>query len=528
MAFLAGATTLIAVAAPHLPRVAGLAAFDRFIAEFPELSASVAGVILMVLANGLRRRIDTAWAATCALLGALALYAALRHAHFIAGLGAGAAALALLWVRPAFFRRSRLSALTPGPRVAVGVAAALGAAAVGGLLWAGGRPGFREAAWQALFLDPHLGEPGRVVAAGALAFGVISLAGLLTERARGRPARPAPDDLARVRALMRSAEAARPDMHLALSGDKSFIFVEGAFMMAARSGGSLIAMGGPVGARARWREALIALRREADDLALRPVVYAAAPETLPDLLDVGFRVDKIGENAIVDLAAFSLSGKSKQDLRTARRKMAEREHAAFEVRPPPHDARLMEQLRPTSDAWLAAHGGQEKQFSLGRFDPDYLADHPLAIVRVQGKVLAFCNIWTTPDRGHAAIDLMRYDPAASPSGLMDFTFTECLLWAQREGFRDFDLGMAPLAGLPDTEDAPLFAKLGRLVYEHGEPFYGFQGLRKYKDKFAPRWEPRYLAAPGVWSMPVVLAEVGLITNGPPALRVRLGKSSAPT
>jgi lysylphosphatidylglycerol synthetase-like protein (DUF2156 family) len=71
--------------------------------------------------------------------------------------------------------------------------------------------------------------------------------------------------------------------------------------------------------------------------------------------------------------------------------------------------------------------------------------------------------------------------------------------------------MAPLSGLAEERHAPAFARLGRLVYERGAAFYDFQGLRAFKEKFDPEWEPRYLAAPGAWSLPIVLAEAALLT-----------------
>jgi lysylphosphatidylglycerol synthetase-like protein (DUF2156 family) len=281
--------------------------------------------------------------------------------------------------------------------------------------------------------------------------------------------------------------------------------------MYARSGGSLIAMGAPVGARREWRAALAAFRAEADRQALRPVIYAAPPELLPELIELGFRVEKVGENAIVDLARFSLSGKAMQNLRTARRKLAERENATFEVDLPPHDGARFAALAKVSDAWLARQKGGEKSFSLGRFSPAYLAEQPIAVVRKAGQAIAFANLMTTPDGSSVAIDLMRHDPEASPQGTMDFLFVELFAWAQGEGYRRFDLGMAPLSGLAEERYAPLFARFGRFVFERGEAFYGFEGLRKFKDKFGPVWEPRYIAAPGAWSLPIVLAEAALLT-----------------
>jgi lysylphosphatidylglycerol synthetase-like protein (DUF2156 family) len=96
---------------------------------------------------------------------------------------------------------------------------------------------------------------------------------------------------------------------------------------------------------------------------------------------------------------------------------------------------------------------------------------------------------------------------------MDFLYAELLLWAQGEGYLRFDLGMAPLSGLAEERYAPLFARFGRFVFERAGAFYNFEGLRKYKEKFAASWEPRYLAAPGAWSMPIVLAEAALLTAG---------------
>ncbi|MGE0532139.1 MAG: phosphatidylglycerol lysyltransferase domain-containing protein [Hyphomonadaceae bacterium] len=515
LAFAAGAFTLIAVATPALPPLRGLDALERLVSELPELSASIAGVALMALATGLSRRVDAAWAATTALMFAIALYAGLRHGHAAAALIAASVALALVLTRRAFYRHSRLIDLAPDPRVALGIAAAFGIALMGALLWAGERPDFAEAPWWKLLTGDHLGRPGRALAVAA---GAVILAGAqwyLLSRARGAPPPAASEDFERAEAIIASAEDALPDAQLAFTGDKSFLFVDGAMVMTARGGGSLIAMGPPVGKRATWRAALAALRADAERLSLRPVVCAAPPDLLPDLLELNFRVEKMGENAIIDLKDFSLAGSARQKLRSARRRFVEREGAVFEVLEPPHAPALWDTLRPVSDAWLAAHGGREKAFSLGAYDPAYLSRHAIAIARLQGRIVAFANIWLTGNRKRGAVDLMRHDPNDTPNGLMDFLFTEILLWAQAHGLESFDLGMAPLAGLAeDRKYASLFARAGRLVHERGEPFYGFRGLRAFKDKFNPRWEPRYIAAPGAWTLPIVLAEVALLTNGP--------------
>ena len=514
LAFGAGAFTLIAVATPSLPHIRGLDAMERLVEESPELSASIAGVALMGLATGLSRRVDAAWAATTALLAAISLYAFFRQGHVPGATAAGIAALLLMLMRRAFYRHSHLADLVPDRRVALAIAAAFGVALVGALLWAGERPSFREAPWWALLTDPRLGRPGRALAFGAGAFVLVMMQQYLLTRRRGAPAPPASADFARAETLIAKAEDAIPDAQLAFTGDKSFIFADDAFVMTARGGASLIAMGPPVGKRGSWRGALSALRTEAERLSLRPVVYSAPPDLLPELLDLNFRVEKVGENAIVDLAGFTLAGTARQKLRAARRRYVEKEGAVFEVLEPPHVPALWDELRAVSDAWLAQHGGREKAFSMGAFEPAYLERCPIATARHEGKIIAFANLWLTADRTRGALDLMRFNPANAGHGLMDFLFTEILLWAQVQGLRTFDLGMAPLSGLAADQYASLFARIIRIAKQVGEQWYGFEGLRMFKEKFNPRWEPRYIASPGAFSLPIVLAEVAMLTNGP--------------
>jgi phosphatidylglycerol lysyltransferase len=112
-----------------------------------------------------------------------------------------------------------------------------------------------------------------------------------------------------------------------------------------------------------------------------------------------------------------------------------------------------------------------------------------------------------------SLDLMRYDPAAAPAKVMEFLLIELMLWGRAEGFRAFSLGMAPLAGLEHRELAPLWSRAGAALFHHGEQFYNFQGLRAYKEKFDPVWEPRYLASPGGLALPRILTNVASLIAG---------------
>ena len=61
--------------------------------------------------------------------------------------------------------------------------------------------------------------------------------------------------------------------------------------------------------------------------------------------------------------------------------------------------------------------------------------------------------------------------------------------------------------------ASFWNRVGAFLYEHGEPVYNFQGLRAYKDKFNPIWEPHYLAYPGGLHLPRIMADVSALIAG---------------
>ena len=134
------------------------------------------------------------------------------------------------------------------------------------------------------------------------------------------------------------------------------------------------------------------------------------------------------------------------------------------------------------------------------------------MVRVEGKVAAFATLWTTAQRTAFSIDLMRYADDA-PKNVMDFLFVELIEWGREQGYVAFEFGMAPLAGLEDRPLAPIMSRVGRLLFERGEEIYNFRGVHRYKDKYDPLWQPRYIAAPNKWAIPILLADVGLLSSG---------------
>jgi len=241
------------------------------------------------------------------------------------------------------------------------------------------------------------------------------------------------------------------------------------------------------------------------------VFYEASAAALPFYLDVGLTPLKFGEEARVPVASFALDGSAHKQQRYVLRSI-ERGGGSFEVCPPEEVPVLVPELQVISDIWLRDKHTREKAFSVGRFDAQYLAEFPVALVRCHGSIVAFANLWCAGTREEVSPDLMRYGHDAPPS-VMEYLFLRLILWAKEEGYRWLNLGMAPLAGLEARPSAPLWNRIGALAFRYGEHFYNFQGLRQFKSKFYPEWRPKYLISPGGIVLPRVLANVAALVSG---------------
>jgi phosphatidylglycerol lysyltransferase len=479
------------------------------VVEVSHFVGSVVGAALLVLARGLQRRLDGAWAVTVALLVVGIAASLLKGFDYEEAILLALVLAALLPCRRQFSRRA---SLLDEPFSVEWVAAILLVVVGIGwlLLFSYKHVEYSRDLWWQFELS---GEAPRSLRASVGAMLLLVLVGgwrLLRPAPPALP-EPTPDDLAHVAALV--ARSRRASACLALIGDKQFLFDAGrrGFLMYGVEGRSWVALGDPVGPPDVCKELAWRFRELSDRHGGWTVFYEVGPEQLPLYLDLGLDLRKLGEEARVALPAFSLEGGTRKGLRSTHRR-AQRDGLVFEVVPPEDVEALLPDLRGISDAWLAQKHTREKGFSLGFFAPDYLVRLPLAVVRRDGVLVGFANLLPGAESEEVSCDLMRYRPGVHP-GLMEFLFVELFLWGRAEGYRWFNLGMAPLSGFEGRALAPLWNRLGALLFRYGEDFYNFQGLRRFKEKFDPVWEPRYLASPGGVVLPRVLANVAALISG---------------
>jgi len=513
--FVAGAILLFSGAVPgKTDRLAILREhFHISIIETSHVVASMVGAGLLLLARGIQRRLDAAYFWTMISLAAGIAFSLLKDLDYEEALILTVLLVAFIPCRAYFYRRASLR----GGSLSSGWVAAILITLVGSL-WLGFFSFKHVPDWSGLWLhfslqDHRLGEAARFLRASVGAIGIFVVFSLYLLLRRGAPQLETlgEEAWARVRAIVQQSPRTYP--WIALLRDKRILFSESgqSFIMYGIEGRSWVALGDPVGREEEMQELVWQFRELSDRHDGWTVFYHVLADRLPLYLDLGLVMLKLGEEALVPLAEFSLEGSARRSLRHSWNRVS-KEGCHFEMLSAAQVAALLPELKSVSDDWLTAKSTREKGFSLGAFDPAYLQECPLALVRQHGRLIAFANLWSGAGKEELSIDMMRYRPEMH-AGVMDYLFIELMLWGQREGYRWFNLGMAPLSGLENRALAPLWIRIGAMVYHHGEHFYNFQGLRLYKEKFDPLWVPKYLASPGGIALPRVLANVAALIAG---------------
>ena len=483
-------------------------ALPLWVVEGSQLVGSVLGVLLLFVARGLLRRLDGAWflatgIAAVSLVLSLAKGLAFVEASVLAVLLVLLAISRHRFDRPASLFEERFT-------VSWAVSIAIVLMAVLWVLFFAFRdvPYSRELWWQFEF-DEKASRALRATTGAALFGAVFGLWQLLRPPA-GRLAPPTPEELRQAAAIVRTQE--RSDAMLAMMGDKSLVFSRSgrAFLMFAKRGRSWVALHDPIGPRDEWRELIARFVSLAHAHGGRAAFYQVRPEALPFYLDAGLKLMKVGEEACVSLSNFALEGAQRSRLRYAVRR-GERDGLTDEVLSPAALPALLPVLAEVSDAWLGNRINREKGFSVAAFDERYLAAQSVMLVRQNGRPIAFATFMTT-DLGHeATVGVMRNAPEASPYA-MEYLFTKLALHLKQSGFKRLSLGMAPLSGLVPTPLASSWHRIAHLLWRFGGRLYNFRGLHMFKNKFDPEWQPRYLAASGLFGPFLTLADLAMLAD----------------
>ncbi|ENQ3077711.1 TPA: bifunctional lysylphosphatidylglycerol flippase/synthetase MprF [Bacillus pseudomycoides] len=294
--------------------------------------------------------------------------------------------------------------------------------------------------------------------------------------------------------------------HLGFLGDKQFFFSSDgkAMIQFSLAGKRLIVLGDPIGQPSSFRKVLEEFLTDADRFGYICVFYQIESKWMSLYHDFGYNFFKLGEEAVVDLNDFTITGKKRAGLRATFNRF-EREGYTFAIHEPSFSDELFDELKKVSDAWLG--GKKEKSFSLGYFDRDYINRAPIATLSdADGKIIAFTTFMPVYQDGELSVDLMRYYPDA-PGGIMDAMFIHLFQWAKEHGYHCFNIGMAPLSNVGLSVQSFWSERVAAAIFNNVRYTYSFSGLRHFKEKYKPTWSGKYLAFRKNHSLPITMLAV---------------------
>ncbi len=222
---------------------------------------------------------------------------------------------------------------------------------------------------------------------------------------------------------------------------------------------------------------------------LKSIYYRVSEESLPIYKKLHLKELFIGQEGIVKVANFSLSGNKRKSLRNAINKVKAQGNKVVLYQAPIKDG-VLQKIKSVSDEWLLDTGRKEIVFSQGMFLWDELKKQTiLTIENEEEKIIAFINIIPDYAKNEITYDLIRKTKDA-PNGALDYLLVELFNYAKTKQINFVNLGFAPLSGLNDPHTFP--EKSMKFAYEKIKSFAQYKGLREYKDKFNPVWYNKYL------------------------------------
>lgn len=489
--------------------------------EASHFLSSIAGTVMIIVASGLLRRVQAAWWIAVLMAAGGIIFSLLKGFDWEEATVLAVFLSALLPFKSKFHRHAGIWTRRFSLQWWTLILSILGLAVWFGF-YSSRHVTYGNDLWWQYSFDNDASRLLRGMAGSALILVFVALLQYFRP-APPRAREPLPDFS---RILEMVLGTSRSSSALALVGDKEFLFNhdQSAFLMFADQGRTRVAMADPVGDEEKFEGLYWRFLEQANDEGMRVAFYQVGASLIPVCVEMGLRIYKLGEQAMVPLTTFDLASSELKKFRKVINRM-EREGWVFEIWQPETVAARIGELRAVSDAWLSHHVAREKGFSLGRFDEKYLCCLPVAVLLVEGRVIAFGNIWPGNGRDELSTDLMRHVPDA-PNGVMDCLFVKMMIWGREQGYRWFDLGMAPLAGLAGNQFAPLWSRIGGMIFDKGEAFYNFNGLRAWKSKFQPVWQPRYLAISKAWELPAAMLDITTLigkSTGKPRDGVRPGQ-----
>ncbi|MGX7025247.1 phosphatidylglycerol lysyltransferase domain-containing protein [Vagococcus hydrophili] len=251
----------------------------------------------------------------------------------------------------------------------------------------------------------------------------------------------------------------------------------------------VLVLGDPVGNSENFFPFIKDVHDYATSIGKEIVFYQTTTDNIHIYTELNYTLFNLGEEGEMDVTVFKTSGNKGKVFRQLLNKQ-EQEELSFQIEASSDE--LIAELKPVSDEWLGDR--KEMSFSLGDFNSEYLLKQDVATIRdKEGQVIAFASMMPAYVEGKISVDLIRWKEHDTIQ-MMDLLYLNLILWAKDNDYTVFNLGMAPLSSTFEKSNS-LLSTVTTSIYHNSSSLYSFKGLRNYKNKFKPNWQPRYLVYP---------------------------------
>jgi lysyl-tRNA synthetase class 2 len=286
----------------------------------------------------------------------------------------------------------------------------------------------------------------------------------------------------------------RADKHYFFSSDRS------AFVGYRVENGVMLLSGDPVGADAAVPELLADLRDFAAARGLKLGAIGASERLVPLWEELGLRTMYLGDEAIIELASFSLEGRAIRKVRQSVSRLRKAGFAAELHRVSELDPAVAVEAEEVLER--GREGAPERGFSMAMdsLHGDHGEDTLVVLARDEhGAIRGVLHFVPCYGRSAMSLSFMRRDPR-TPNGLTEFMVVSAVELLREHGVDEMSLNFAAFARWMHSPERPSERALGKLIAA-GNPFFQIESLYRFNAKFFPRWEPRYLVYQGALGLP---------------------------
>lgn len=336
-----------------------------------------------------------------------------------------------------------------------------------------------------------------------------------------RPTEPDTADRDRAVELLRAGSGSNLAWMTTWRGNRYWFSPSGRSYVAYRvEVGVAVTTGDPVGPAEEVADAVSGFAEHCAEQGWTVCFYSVTEAVRRVTDGLGWTHLQVAEETNLPLGSLAFSGKKFQDVRSALNKARKEGITAEWVSYPTAPLALTDQVTAISEEWVADKGMPEMGFTLGGLeqvdDPEVRVLLAVDADRTVHGVTSWLPVRRDGQVVGWTLDFMRRrSDGFRPS--MEFLIASAALLLQEEGAELLSLSGAPLARVPRAEagaepgagEAPavlvrLLDVLGRTL----EPVYGFRSLLAFKAKFQPEYEPMYLVYPDPATLPAIGNAIG--------------------